>query len=98
MLAASTEMPLSDMAGLYELRDELRSDNGGRVLVMLLMVSVVAEMEEASEVILLGNSGGMPGMELNKSALVTAGMTDRGGPIRPGGKQRLSATKLSVIS
>ena len=95
VLAASTEMPLSDIAGLYELRDELLSDDSvGSVFVMLLMVSVATEMEEASDdEMLFRDSGGMPGIDCIKLAPLTAVRTEPPvGSIRPGGRPSLSLT------
>lgn len=61
VLPASTEMPLSDIAGLYdELRDELRS--GGKL----------AWIDEA--MLLLVGSVGMPSRPLPTGSCVTSGM------------------------
>ena len=89
MLAASTEIPLSDMAGLYELREELRSDdNAGMDDAMLFMVSDPTEMDEASEAMFGSDSGGIVCIGGRKSALVTGGNMEGCGLRRPGGRPR----------
>ncbi len=78
VLPASTEMPLSDMAGLYELRDELRS--GGKLAWIedaMLLIGSAAIAPVAMELIVLIpviGSGAMPMSGRKPAAAVTLGM------------------------
>ncbi len=86
MLPVSTEMPLSDIAGLYELRDELLSDDRlGIEEAILLMVSTATPVTPPDREGMLDN-GGRPAaaMLCSRSGLSTPCGNINASPSSPG--------------